>query len=325
MEYTSWRESFPSNRIKAIQELIQGQALIDCIQEIRGQPENNESSLKSVDTTLVQIIKMFDKTRSILNSTLPNFNVIPQNRTYDHISSPNNLDDIKSEDSMESVVIPVKTKRGCYKRRKSSSVFTNVTSTLIDDGHAWRKYGEKVIHDSKYKRQYYRCTHKFDQRCQATKHVQKIDDEPPMYRTTYYQHHTCKNLQTTHQIILDSPNSRDNSVLFNFETNTIIKRNQVGPFSSLTKHNPKEGIPCLSTQHNNVSSSDYNTTKDPITRSSQISLKPNSAVSSGLDHENKVCSGVFSSACSTHPYEICNMLGSNDFGEILSELCNITG
>ncbi|KAF5762705.1 putative transcription factor WRKY family [Helianthus annuus] len=164
-------------------------------------------------------------------------------------------------------------------------------------------------------RHYYRCTHKFEQGCQATKQVQKTDDEPPMYRTTYHRHHTCKNSQREHQIILDSPNSRDSSVLFSFETNTIINRKQVRPFSSSTKHKPEEGFSCLSMDYNKVSLSNYNTTWDQVTQSIQIPLEPKSMMSSGLDHEDMVSPGVYSSTCSTHQYETKDVFRSNDFSD----------
>ncbi|KAJ0650958.1 putative transcription factor WRKY family [Helianthus annuus] len=316
MESPSWPESLPSNRIKAMQELTQGQVLMNKLQEMLGQPEKIEFGYNSVDDTLVQIVGMFNKTLSILSSNSPNFNMTPQNRTHD-MSSPNNWDDQRSENFIESVktVMPIKTKRGCHKRRKSSSIFTKVTSTLIDDGYTWRKYGEKVIINSKYQRHYYRCTHKFEQGCQATKQVQKTDDEPPMYRTTYHRHHTCKNSQREHQIILDSPNSRDSSVLFSFETNTIINRKQVRPFSSSTKHKPEEGFSCLSVDYNKVSLSNYNTTWDQVTQSIQIPLEPKSMMSSGLDHEDMVSPGVYSSTCSTHQYETKDVFRSNDISD----------
>ncbi|KAK4268396.1 hypothetical protein QN277_025061 [Acacia crassicarpa] len=53
------------------------------------------------------------------------------------------------------------------------------------------------------KRKYYRCTHKHDRGCQAIKHVQKIQDDPPLFRTTYFGHHTCSNSLNPH-IVLDS-------------------------------------------------------------------------------------------------------------------------
>ncbi|XP_054777407.1 uncharacterized protein LOC129285665 [Prosopis cineraria] len=41
------------------------------------------------------------------------------------------------------------------------------------------------------RRKYFRCTHKFDEGCQATKQVQKIDQNTSLYRITYFGNHTC--------------------------------------------------------------------------------------------------------------------------------------
>ncbi|CAH8257207.1 unnamed protein product [Arabidopsis lyrata] len=60
-----------------------------------------------------------------------------------------------------------------------------------NDGFAWRKYGQKTIKTSPHQRCYYRCTYAKDQNCNATKRVQKIKDNPPVYRTTYMGKHVC--------------------------------------------------------------------------------------------------------------------------------------
>ncbi|GLU17843.1 hypothetical protein SLE2022_341940 [Rubroshorea leprosula] len=125
---------------------------------------------------------------------------------------------IKPEDSGDSIKSSVKKDgRGCYKRRKYSESWSRETPTLSDDGYAWRKYGQKDILKAKHPRSYFRCTHKPDQGCQATKQVQKIEDDPPKYRITYYGHHTCSNLLKSSQLMLDST-SQEDSVLLNFET-----------------------------------------------------------------------------------------------------------
>ncbi|XP_073157879.1 WRKY DNA-binding transcription factor 70-like [Henckelia pumila] len=35
-------------------------------------------------------------------------------------------------------------RRGCYKRRKTSEIVIKETTSLVEDGHAWRKYGQKL-------------------------------------------------------------------------------------------------------------------------------------------------------------------------------------
>ncbi|XP_075513347.1 WRKY DNA-binding transcription factor 70-like isoform X2 [Primulina tabacum] len=85
----------------------------------------------------------------------------------------------------------VKDKRGCYKR-KTSDAWIKVSPT-VEDGCAWRKYGQKHILNSYHPRCYYRCTHKY-QGCKAKKQVQKIKEDP-MYQITYIDHHTCTDTQ----------------------------------------------------------------------------------------------------------------------------------
>ncbi|CAA0344597.1 putative WRKY transcription factor 66 [Arabidopsis thaliana] len=60
------------------------------------------------------------------------------------------------------------------------------------DGFIWRKYGQKTIKTSPHQRWYYRCAYAKDQNCDATKRVQKIQDNPPVYRNTYVGQHACE-------------------------------------------------------------------------------------------------------------------------------------
>ncbi|KAL6644320.1 hypothetical protein ACP70R_015928 [Stipagrostis hirtigluma subsp. patula] len=60
-----------------------------------------------------------------------------------------------------------------------------------DDGHSWRKYGQKDILGAKHPRGYYRCTHRHSQGCPATKQVQRTDDDPALFDVVYHGDHTC--------------------------------------------------------------------------------------------------------------------------------------
>ncbi|CAH9090596.1 unnamed protein product [Cuscuta epithymum] len=82
-----------------------------------------------------------------------------------------------------------KSRRGCYKRRKTSEAWTIVSKTM-EDGCSWRKYGQKHILNSEYPRCYFRCTHKHTQGCKATKQVQRVSENE--YQTTYFGNHNCK-------------------------------------------------------------------------------------------------------------------------------------
>ncbi|XP_010508028.1 PREDICTED: probable WRKY transcription factor 46 [Camelina sativa] len=93
-----------------------------------------------------------------------------------------------------------------FKKRKTSDkktekvkvfVTTGQENGSIEDGHCWRKYGQKEIHGSKNPRAYYRCTHRFTQNCVAVKQVQKSDTDPSVYEVKYLGNHTCNNIITS--------------------------------------------------------------------------------------------------------------------------------
>ena len=151
-------------------------------------------------------------------------------------------------------------------------------------------------------RHYYRCTHKHDQGCQATKHVQKILEDPSKFRTTYIGHHTCRNFLKVPELLLDSsPPSGDSSVLLSFD-NTVTNKQDNPFFTSFQpiKQEYKEEIPT----HDDIariqsSSSDYLVSPD---RTAFESLGHLTVLSSTLESDNgDVISGV--------------MMGSVDFDD----------
>ena len=60
----------------------------------------------------------------------------------------------------------------------------------MDDGYAWRKYGEKSIQDHKNPRFYFRCTYRDELGCGARKQVDRIEDDPSLFHITYFGQHT---------------------------------------------------------------------------------------------------------------------------------------
>lgn len=86
---------------------------------------------------------------------------------------------------------------GCRRSRRDQNSCTSVTTTTLNDGHSWRKYGQKAILNSKSPRGYYRCTHKKDQMCLATRHVQQSEENPSLFVITYIGEHTCRELAET--------------------------------------------------------------------------------------------------------------------------------
>ncbi|CAN6352240.1 unnamed protein product [Urochloa humidicola] len=71
-----------------------------------------------------------------------------------------------------------------------------ITATL-EDGHVWRKYGQKAIPNSPHPRSYYRCIHRPDQGCSATRQVQTCEADPSKFDVSYYGEHTCSSVSST--------------------------------------------------------------------------------------------------------------------------------
>lgn len=83
-------------------------------------------------------------------------------------------------------------RRGVCRRRTQQSSGVTTTMKNLDDGQAWRKYGQKEIQNSKHPKAYFRCTHKYDQQCAAQRQVQRCDEDPDTFRVTYIGVHTCR-------------------------------------------------------------------------------------------------------------------------------------
>ncbi|XVE90962.1 hypothetical protein DITRI_Ditri20bG0117800 [Diplodiscus trichospermus] len=195
---SSWPERLSSNKKRVMQELVQGQEFATQLQILFSKP--SEQGGRLVAKELVQkILRSFDETLSVLTS-VESVEVSQATSTDD---SPCCVDR-RSEDSGESRKRPAsKDKRGCYKRKRSVQSWTVVSATT-EDSHAWRKYGQKEILNSKHPRSYFRCTRKYDQGCRATKQVQRKEDDPHMYQITYIGTHTCIDSFKAPQIITDS-------------------------------------------------------------------------------------------------------------------------
>ncbi|GJR34104.1 probable WRKY transcription factor 70 [Tanacetum coccineum] len=295
MESPNSSESMPSNRIKGTEKLTHGQQSTYKLQDALQSSEVTEPEDTSIDDVWVQILEMFENnTLSVMGSST--FNELPQ-LPRSGLHSYSTLDARKIEISNESPksVIPVKMKRGCYKRRNNSSPSsTKITTVLADDGHAWRKYGQKEILNAKHKRSYYRCTYKFDQGCQATKQVQKIADKPPNYQITYFGNHTCQNLQRAPPIILES--ASDTSTVLSFET---LKYDHEGS-PPLGNYNHKLPLP--------------SNTYPSWEHVSHIPLDSFPSMSSGLDYEDMISSTAYLSMANNHVSDqMDQMFGMNDF------------
>jgi hypothetical protein len=95
------------------------------------------------------------------------------------------------------------------------------------------------------------------------KQVQRIQEDPPLYRTTYYGHHNCKTSLSTSDVTLLEPNNTSSMIInFNdsFQTKEQFPSFSSSSFSKSTKQEPiDQGI---NPYHNHIAqnqliSSDY--------------------------------------------------------------------
>ncbi|KAI4331639.1 hypothetical protein MLD38_029809 [Melastoma candidum] len=113
-------------------------------------------------------------------------------------------------------------------RRSNGKTRTEFSPGInADDGHQWRKYGQKSIHGATHPRHYFRCTHKIGQGCLATKQVQKVSDNPITFRSVYRGHHTCNDdrcpkTPDDRPRRNDHDSNNDSSVLLSFEHGSRI-------------------------------------------------------------------------------------------------------
>ncbi|KAJ0975477.1 hypothetical protein J5N97_017442 [Dioscorea zingiberensis] len=120
--------------------------------------------------------------------------------------------------------------KGGSRRRMSSYPSRRVTSKTHEDGFSWRKYGQKEIFGSKCPRSYFRCTHKHDRNCQATRQVQKSEEDPSFYVITYMGEHTCRDpIDASHEFLL-APNH--SPCLISFGASDHCENIQQQPFAS---------------------------------------------------------------------------------------------
>ncbi|KAK1570634.1 hypothetical protein Q3G72_004844 [Acer saccharum] len=199
---------------KAIEELVQGKEFAGRLQVLLlqkpfgGDGSSSSSSAAAAEELAGKILRSFTDTLSVLGGggeTTSSAGEVVEEEGDSLVSGGR-----RSEESGESKKRSMgpKGRRGCYKRKKSSETWRMMTPT-IEDGHAWRKYGQKDILNTKYPRSYFRCTHKYEQGCKATKQVQKMEENPQMYETIYIGKHTCRShmsLTSTPQMIITDIN-----------------------------------------------------------------------------------------------------------------------
>ncbi|PHT52521.1 hypothetical protein CQW23_06983 [Capsicum baccatum] len=182
-------------RKRLIKELVEGKSFAKQLQSLLQQPniEHYDGSVLA-DELVLKIWRSFTQAITELNTLVNSNSILVQ--TQMEVEKTEEVDQADTGDRSNSELKKKgkqggKDRRGCYKRRNNSGSWMRESETM-NDGCAWRKYGQKSILNSKYPRCYYRCTHKYDQDCRATKQVHIMQENPKiMYHTTYFGNHTC--------------------------------------------------------------------------------------------------------------------------------------
>ncbi|KAK4253407.1 hypothetical protein QN277_010723 [Acacia crassicarpa] len=249
-------ENLPSDRRKAIEELERGRDFASQLRRLVLNPAGDVTTPSARDLA-DEVVTSFSNTLLLLN--LPSHD--SQTQQYSSCVLPAKSDD--SEDSCKSTSA-VRERRGSYKRRRTSQSSEIDSEAPIDDGHAWRKYGQKNIMNAPYPRNYFRCTHRYDQGCQATKQVQRIQEKPVLYRTTYYGQHTCNRNSLNNEILLDANSPSHPSLFISFDNNLPTDQAffSSSPSPPMTITQCKEEIPSSSSGDYVVSPESDD--KDPI-------------------------------------------------------------
>nr|QIN97357.1 WRKY20 transcription factor [Isatis tinctoria] len=135
------------------------------------------SSVESSKTLISEILRIYQNAIFMLSFNEDDKNILKRSRE---------VDDKDSKNVFKKRKIP-------EKRTEKVRIFVGA----VDDGYCWRKYGQKEIHGSINPRGYFRCTHRFTQKCLAVKQVQKSDKDPSIYEVKYVGDHTCNNSSTS--------------------------------------------------------------------------------------------------------------------------------
>uniref|UniRef100_A0A7N0T4D1 WRKY domain-containing protein n=1 Tax=Kalanchoe fedtschenkoi TaxID=63787 RepID=A0A7N0T4D1_KALFE len=161
-----------------INELKQGRELAKQLQNhLNPSTASSETRLFLVQKIISSYEKTLTKLNPSNNSSKNNNSPRSQGSSHQHYST--HQDASKKRKAMPKWIEQVQVKSE-----------TGLESPL-DDGHSWRKYGQKDILGAIHPRGYYRCTHRHVQGCLATKQVQRSDQDPTIFHVTYRGQHTC--------------------------------------------------------------------------------------------------------------------------------------
>nr|QWQ79527.1 WRKY transcription factor protein 9 [Zanthoxylum armatum] len=185
---------------KLINELTHGRELAELLQFQLNTPSFSSLHDQAREMLVQKIMSSYEKVLHMLNFNNSSSSTLDPQLTGLMIKSPTSLgmSSWSNLDFEGSVKDPLDLKDGS-KKRKTLPIRTVIVNTppgaglgeMLEDGYSWRKYGQKELLGAKYPRSYYKCTHRYDKGCLATKQVQRSDEDPTIFEITYRGHHTC--------------------------------------------------------------------------------------------------------------------------------------
>ncbi|KAK4253993.1 hypothetical protein QN277_009431 [Acacia crassicarpa] len=310
--------------LTAMKELERGREFANQLRRLMistGVDHEDDDNVKGLTTSsakdlAAKVLDSFTNTLSLFNHHSADSSIATS--SFSHL--PAHSDEFHENPMTKSPTTIKDRTRSSPKKRKSAQIQTWVVESKMspkEDGHAWRKYGEKTIVNAKHPRNYYRCIHKHDQGCEAIKHVQKIQDDPPLFRTTYFGHHTCTNPLNPH-IFLDYDDliNSTSAFILSFENNNQNNNNN----SLITTFDP---------ENNNNTSSFFDSSGSLFPSSS--SAKKEDHCGNNIKQEKKnnynnyeiinvVASCSSNNECfASHPHEeeaVLPAFGSGDYDQV---------
>ncbi|KAI7747138.1 hypothetical protein M8C21_033317 [Ambrosia artemisiifolia] len=287
-----------SNKERLIQTLITGRDSAQKLQTFLQRRLNVDGSVPVKDL-LTEILESFSGGLSMLNSS--------DSGEISRVPASHPVIQIPDVCTGKKPAPVVKERRGCYKRRRTIDSRVKISSTM-EDGYAWRKYGQKEILNSKFPRCYFRCTHKHFHGCKAVKQVQKLEGESNMFHITYFGQHTCPpsdSLSHKHEVVLDFEDTKNHN-LFPKSPSTITNIH-IDPYVKQEADSKTQ-----STVSDNISSGNDDQSSSAL-RWNEV-LRADLGSFMRFDHEDSSASTM------SHGYVDMDLLNNGDF---LSDLYSI--
>ncbi|QCE10124.1 WRKY DNA-binding transcription factor 70-like [Vigna unguiculata] len=258
-----------NQRSRMEEELVKGRDIANqllelCVHRSNSHHHHHEdvkgSMLPFIEDLVRKVLCSFTNTLLLLNNDNDVSNEVAVSMTVKDVPPFSKCPNPHHTDEVCKGFFQTKKPRGSYKRKSSAPTWVTNSSILVEDGYVWRKYGQKITTNAKYLRSYYRCTHKHDKGCPAIKQVQRIQEDPPLYQTTYYGHHNCKSFSSS-DIVMESASPSASSVFLSFSNTLPTKEQyqlQTSSVSSSMKQEPVEVIQDeLIADQSLLASSDY--------------------------------------------------------------------